>query len=73
MATQKFYSDEDILDCLDIIADHVVTREEDVEIIRCAMERIKQKQKQIEFQGSRLRTAAEHMGFTLIDELQSYE
>lgn len=73
MTTQKFYSDADILDCLDIIADHVVTREEDVEIVRCAIERIKQKQSQIAFQASRLRTAAEHIGFTMIDELQNYE
>ena len=73
MATQKYYSDADILDCLDIIADHVVTREEDVEIIRCAIERIKQKQTQIEYQASRLRTAAECIGFNTIDELQSYE
>ena len=71
--TNKFYSDDDILHCLDIIADHVVTREEDIEIIRCAIERIKQKAQQIEFQSSRLRTAAEHIGFTLIEELQSYE
>jgi len=73
MATQKYYSDADILDCLDIIADHVVTRDEDVEIIRCAIERIKQKQQQIAFQASRLRTAAECIGFNTIDELQSYE
>ena len=69
----KYYSDADILHCLDIIADHVVTREEDIEIIRCAIERIKSKQQQISFQASRLRTAAEHIGFTMIDELQSYE
>ena len=73
MATQKFYSDADIIHCLDIIADYVVTREEDIEIIHCAMERIKQKQTQIEFQASRLRTAAECIGFNTIDELQSYE
>lgn len=69
----KYYSDEEIIDCLDIIADHVVTREEDIEIIRCAIERIKQKAQQIEFQGARLRTAAECIGFNTIDELQSYE
>jgi hypothetical protein len=32
----KYYSDADIIDCLDIIADHL-TREEDIEIIRCAI------------------------------------
>ena len=73
MTEQKFYSDADIIDCLQIIADHVVTRDEDVEIIQCAIGRIKSKQKQIEYQGSRLRTAAECIGFNTIDELQSYE
>lgn len=73
MATQKFYSDEGIIHGLDIIAEYAVKSEEDIEIIQYAIERIKQKQTQIEFQARRLRTAAEHMGFTLIDELQSYE
>ena len=36
-------------------------------------QRFMQKDKQIAFQASRLRTAAEHIGFQTIDELQSYE
>ena len=68
-----YHSDEAIIHGLHIIADHVVTSDEDIEIIQCTIDRIKSKQTQIEFQASRLRTAAEHIGFTMIDELQSYE
>ena len=73
MTTQKYYSDEDIIHCLDIIADHVVTREEDIEIIRCAIERIKQKAKQIEFQARRLDAAASIIGHNTITECMEYE
>lgn len=77
MAT-KYYSDEDIIAVLEIIKEEQITGEvamprENVDLLQCAIERIKSKQGQIEFQASRLRTAAEHIGFTLIDELQSYE
>jgi len=78
MTTQKYYSDDAIIAVLEIIKGEQLTGEiamprENVEVLQCAIERIKQKQKQIEFQGSRLRTAAECIGFNTIDELQSYE
>jgi len=74
----KYYSDEDIIAVLEIIKDEQLTGEvamprENAECLQYAIERIQSKQRQIEFQSSRLRTAAEHIGFTMIDELQSYE
>jgi len=71
MTTQKFYSDTEIIDGLQIIAEKAC--DEDFAMIQCAIERIKRKKNQIEFQGDRLRIAAEHIGFNMIDELQSYE
>ena len=74
----KHYSDDDIIAVLEIIKDEQITGEVamprvNVELLECAIERIKSKQRQIEFQRQRLRTAAEHIGFTMIDELMSYE
>ena len=71
MTTQKFYSDAEMIDGLQIIAEKAY--DEDVEMIQCAIERIKTKQRQIQFQGDRLRIAAEHIGFTMIDELYNHE
>ena len=77
MAT-KYYSDEDIIAVLEIIKDEQLTGEvamprENAECLQCAIERIRSKQKQIEFQSKRLRIAAEHIGFGVIEEMQGYE
>ena len=66
----KYYSDEEIIDLVENIGDSTHSYFWVADKVR---ERFAQKDKQIAFQASRLRTAAEHIGFTTIDELQSYE
>jgi hypothetical protein len=69
MAT-KYYSDEEIIELVETVGDSCNSYFWVANLVR---ERLEQKDKQIAFQASRLRTAAEHIGFNMIDELQSYE
>ena len=66
----EYYSDEEIIDLVENIGDSTHSYFWVADKVR---ERFAQKDKQIAFQASRLRTAAEHIGFNMIDELQSYE
>lgn len=65
-----YYSDAEIIDLVENVGDSTHSYFWVADKVR---ERFAQKDKQIAFQASRLRTAAEHIGFTMIDELQSYE
>lgn len=65
-----YYSDAEIIDLIENVGDSTYSYFLVADKVR---ERFAQKDKQIAFQASRLRTAAEHIGFTMIDELQSYE
>ena len=66
----KYYSDEEIISLVETIGD---SKESYEWVASLVATRFEQKDKQISHQASRLRTAAEHIGFTMIDELQSYE
>lgn len=66
----EYYSDQEIIDLVENIGDSTNSY---IWVADKVRERFAQKDKQIAFQASRLRTAAEHIGFTMIDELQSYE
>ena len=66
----EYYSDKEIIDLVENIGDSTHSYFWVADKVR---ERFAQKDKQIAFQASRLRTAAEHIGFNMIDELQSYE
>lgn len=66
----EYYSDQEIIDLVENIGDSTHSYFWVADKVR---ERFAQKDKQIAFQASRLRTAAEHIGFQTIDELQSYE
>lgn len=70
MTMSKYYSDEEIVDLVENIGDSCNSYIWVADLVR---ERLAQKDKQIAFQASRLRTAAECIGFNTIDELQSYE
>ena len=66
----EYYSDQEIIDLVENIGDSTHSYFWVADKVR---ERFAQKDKQIAFQAGRLRTAAEHIGFTMIEELQSYE
>ena len=66
----EYYSDEEIIDRIKNVGNGKDSYEWLANLVQ---QRFLQKDKQIAFQASRLRTAAEHIGFTTIDELQSYE
>ena len=66
----KYYSDEEIADLVENIGDSFHSYFWVADLVR---ERFAQKDRQISHQASRLRTAAECIGFNTIDELQSYE
>jgi len=68
--SNAYYSDGEIIEMIEVALVNSVEADRIASLVR---DRFSQKDKQPAFQASRLRTAAEHIGFTMIDELQSYE
>ena len=69
-----YYSDKELLEMVESLQVRTkLEREKKHDVVEMLRERFDQKDKHLSFQASRLRTAAEHIGFTTIDELQSYE
>jgi disulfide oxidoreductase YuzD len=66
----EYYSDNEIVERIKNVGNSKDSYEWLANLVE---QRFLQKDRQISFQASRLRTAAEHIGFTMIDELQSYE
>lgn len=66
----EYYSDEEIIERIKDVGNGKDSYEWLANLVQ---QRFAQKDRQISHQASRLRTAAEHIGFTLIEELQSYE
>ena len=66
----EYYSDAEIIERVKYVGSGKDSYEW---LANLVSERFAQKDQQIAFQAKRLRIAAEHIGFTMIDELQSYE
>ena len=66
----EYYSDEEIIERIKNVGNGKDSYEWLANLVQ---QRFLQKDRQISFQASRLRTAAECIGFNTIDELQSYE
>lgn len=66
----EYYSDNEIVERIKDVGNGKDSYEWLANLVE---QRFLQKDKQIAFQARRLRTAAEHIGFTMIDELETYE
>ncbi len=66
----EYYTDDEIVERIKNVGNGKDSYEWLANLVQ---QRFLQKDKQIACQASRLRTAAEHIGFNVIDEIQSYE
>lgn len=66
----EYYTDEEIIK---MIQEELINSVASDKITNLVRERFAQKDNQLSFQAKRLRLAAEHIGFNLIDELETYE